>query len=105
MALPRHELFDPAGKLIGVYETRADAEHAIERDIQARSSGYTISDEKFRAQEAAEQFEFYTAVAVEEAKEKLTAEAARQAMVKEAKATLKAEAERQAAAEAELAKK
>jgi hypothetical protein len=89
MALPRYEVFLPAGQLLGVYETRADAESAIQADIQARAVGYTISDEKFRAQEAAEQDAYYKQVAVEEAKAKLAAEAERQAELKAAVALAK----------------
>jgi hypothetical protein len=54
MALPQFEVFDPQGKLIGVFEVRADAHKAIQQDIQAKAGGYRISDEKFRRAEAAE---------------------------------------------------
>jgi len=89
MALPQYEVFDPAGDPVGVYESRADAEHAIERDIQAKAGAYTIDDSKWRSQEAAEQAAYYKAIEVEEAKAKLAAEAERQAELKAAAALVK----------------
>jgi hypothetical protein len=103
MALPQHEVFDPAGKLVGVYETRADAEHAIERDVQSKASGYVIDDSKWRAAEQAERDAEYKTIEVEAAKVKLAAEAERQAEQKAAAALVKkADAEAEAVRKAQL---
>jgi hypothetical protein len=51
------EVFRPGGSKLGEYDSRADAEHAIERDIQEHAGEYVISDVKFRAEEARKQGE------------------------------------------------
>jgi hypothetical protein len=55
MPLPLFEVYDPDGDLLGSYESRANAEEAVRRDIAQRAGEYVISDERFRAQERAEQ--------------------------------------------------
>lgn len=101
MALPQFELYDPSGKHLGTYESRADAEHAIERDVQAKAAGYVIDDSAWRKQEALE----FAAARVAAREAELAAEKREQAVAARVRADAEAafKRDKQLLAESEAA--
>jgi hypothetical protein len=88
MAQPRYDVLF-GGELLDSFESRADAEHFIERDIQVRTAGlYAIDDSEFRAEEQVELDAQYAARELEAAQAKLAEHEEKQAELAQAAAVV-----------------